>query len=89
MKDEQQVVEGKRFTLRQQTFFRSEDAKKARTELKRMVLDPGYNTDLGFSTIYKDSGSFVDKHMIYLSEHLNISVEQYLSNLRLKTKIRS
>lgn len=75
--------------MRQQDFFQSDEARKAAIQLRLMVNDPAYNTRQTFSALTGGSTSFVDKHMWYLSEHLNINVQHYLSNLRLKTKIRS
>lgn len=73
-------------------FFSSEEGVTARNMLKEMVLDDAFNTKSSFSvdtSNYPDNLiPFVDKHMRYLRDHPNTNPQQYLSNLRLMTKIR-
>lgn len=78
----------KALTLQQQAFMKSEAGTEARSQLLRMVEDPAYNTQETYSSGPELSTSFVDKHMLYLSERPKLSVQHYLSNLRLKTKLR-
>ena len=57
-----------------------------------MVADEKYNTDSTYSSdtiTYSDHLiPFVDKHMQYLIMHPSVDAEQYLSNLRLMTRVR-
>jgi hypothetical protein len=79
----------KSLTLHQQAFMKSEAGVDAKEQLQLMVNNPLYNTRETYSSGPELSTSFVDKHMLYLSEHPKLSVQHYLSNLRLKTKLRS
>lgn len=67
-------------------FLASQEADAIRKELSRMMKDPSYNTPSTYSAAAKGDILFVDKHMNYLSLHLGINHEQYMSNLKLKTK---
>jgi hypothetical protein len=78
-----------RRTLKQQEFLKSEAASMARVELKLMVGDPKYNTRNSFSAKSPDEVPFVEKHIQYLCDHPNLNPRHYLSNLKLKTKLRS
>jgi hypothetical protein len=86
--DELEKQNGKRLTLRQKAFLESEDAATVKMQLKLMVSDPVYNTRASYHSSILAGTSFVDKHMLYLSLHPAISIQHYLSNLRLKSKIR-
>lgn len=66
-------------TMRQQQFMDSTEAAQARSRLERMVADPAFNTE---------AITFVAKHMQYMCEHPKTSIDHYLSNLRLKTRVR-
>ena len=79
---------GKRLTLQQQAFMKTEEGRRVRTQLKVLASDPAYNTLGTYAAGDAPDTSFVDKHMLYLSEHPKLSTQHYLSNLRLKTKIR-
>lgn len=76
-----------RHTLKQQEFLKSDAASLARIELKLMVGNPKYNTIDSFSAKSAEDVPFVDKHMQYLCEHLNVNPRHYLSNLKLKTRL--
>lgn len=77
-------------TQKAQEFLKSEAGKAAYAELLRMIQDDSYNTTSSFSPSAKDGNlSFIDKHMNYLCSHLDVNASQYLSNLRLITKVRS
>lgn len=60
--------------------------------LRAMEADDNYNTE----TSYSSNGdlnpgnriSFVDKHIKYLNDHRNVDPYQYLSNLRIMTRVR-
>ena len=79
---------GKRLTLQQQSFFKSDAALNARSELTLMMGDVRYNTRATYRSGNEAGLSFVDQHLLYLSLHPNVSTQHYLSNLRLKSKIR-
>lgn len=76
-------------TQRALQFLESDNGKTAYIELLRMVDDAEYNTTSTFSP-RAENGTllFVDKHMNYLCAHLDVNANQYLSNLRLISKIR-
>jgi hypothetical protein len=76
-------------SLSAQRFLESPEAIRVRTSLEALANDPNYNTKSMYSPAAGGQVPFVDKHMDYLSQHLSVNVEQYLSNLRLMTKIRS
>jgi hypothetical protein len=41
-----------------------------------------------YTVLEGNSISFIDKHMTYMSDNLQLKPKDYLSNLRLKTKVR-
>lgn len=73
-------------------FFDTEAGERAKDMLIVMVNDTAYNTASTYSAnldTYPDNRiPFVDKHMSYLKAHPAIQPEQYISNLRLMTRIR-
>ncbi|MEO6513914.1 MAG: hypothetical protein ABIR37_04490 [Candidatus Saccharimonadales bacterium] len=69
-------------------FLASEDAVTAREQLESMLKDPKYHTASFYTPTLDENMSFVDKHLMYLSEHPKLNFVEYLSNLRLKTKFR-
>ena len=71
-----------------QQFLKSEEADSLRKELQDMVKDPGYNTYVRYSLITSDGSQFVNKHMAYMASHLQMNHRQYVSNIRLMTKLR-
>lgn len=70
-----------------QKFLDSELADTIRAELQRMVDDPQFNTENSYSPSSVERLEFIDKHMGYLSRHLSLNPNHYLSNLRLMTRI--
>jgi hypothetical protein len=78
----------KRMTLRQQDFLDSAAGMAAKSDLKVMAESPDYNTQSQFSSRMVDGMPFVDRHMQYLCDHPNLNPQQYISNLRLMTKIK-
>ncbi len=74
-------------------FPESEEGIKTKQQLVMMVTDGTYATVSSYNSnaqLYPDNDiSFVDKHMRYLSEHQNVNPQQYLSNLRLMTRVRT
>lgn len=73
-------------------FYNSDEGVRAATELHTMVSDSVYMTTPTYSansTLYPDNSvTFVEKHMKFLSEHQDVNISQYMSNLRLMTRIR-
>jgi hypothetical protein len=61
--------------------------------LQALVDDSAYNTEPSYiasTEIYSDHMiPFVEKHMAYLMSHPKVNPEQYISNLRMMTKIRT
>lgn len=70
-----------------QRFLDSDEAVTLREELLKMVDDPCFNTNSTYTTDSSDRLLFVDKHMNYMSKYSNINPRQYLSNLKMKTRI--
>ena len=76
-------------TQRAQVFLTSDAGQAIYDELVSMVEDANYNTTATFSPSAENGNLlFVDKHMNYLCAHLDVNANQYLSNLRLITKVR-
>ncbi len=73
-------------------FVNSEIGIDARQKLMALMRDELHNTPSTYSSnteVYPDSLiPFVDKHMEYLRVHPNIDPQQYISNLRLMSKIK-
>jgi hypothetical protein len=69
-------------------FLASEEAVTIKQQLRLMVDDPRYNTQSFYTSMQDEDISFVEKHIAYLSEHPKIKTSEYLSNLRLRTKLR-
>lgn len=73
-------------------FITSEEGAAARDRLRAMSKDPIYQTGASYSAnaqLHPDHLiTFVDKHMAYLCAHPALDVEQYLSNLRLVTRLK-
>ena len=73
-------------------FYESAEADVIKQTLVLMQTDAHYNTDSSYSANtdkYPDHiRSFVEKHMEYLHTHPSVDPNQYLSNLRLITKVR-
>ena len=85
---EQKGIINYRITNKQKEFLDSDIAAQARKELKRMSNDPLYNTRSRFTPMQNQALSFVDRHMKYLSEHPKLNPNQYLTNLRLMTRLK-
>lgn len=80
-------------TASQRKFLDSQEGQLLRQALSNMEKDAAYNTTSSYiSNGVKYPGnniSFVDKHMLYLVEHPKMDPRQYLSNLKLMTRIKS
>lgn len=70
----------------------SEEGQKIRIELAEIEANPKYRTGTSYSANSEDYPDhvmpFVEKHMLYLSKHHELNPQHYLSNLRLKIRIR-
>jgi len=77
---------------RRVNFLESEEGLEVACSLRRMMTDEAYNTTSTYSpnsVLYPDHlVSFVDKHLSYLIAHPAITSQEYLSNLRLMTRLR-
>lgn len=71
-----------------QQFLASDESVTVREMLEAMVADPAYNTQATYSPWQEDEVSFFDKHFTYLCMHPNVKPREYISNLRLMTKIK-
>jgi len=70
-------------------FLASDELVAIRETLLEIAADPHYNTESVYTTAEQpESSVFVEKHVAYMSNNLNITPDQYLSNLRLRTRIR-
>lgn len=74
-------------------FYTSEAGLEARDLLIKMAADNGFNTQAIYSANSEQYPNnlipFVDKHMAYLNVHPDIEPRDYISNLRLMTRMRS
>ena len=76
-------------TQRAKDFLTSAEGIAAHADLVAMEKDKGYKTVATYSPASENGHlSFIDKHMNYLSSHASVNAAQYVSNLRLITKIR-
>lgn len=76
-------------SLSAQRFLDSPEAEGIRETLEEMMKSPEFNTKSMYSPAAGGDVLFVDKHMEYLSQHSAVNVAQYISNLRLMTRVRS
>ena len=70
-----------------------EEVERVENELRKMLEDDNFNTLSSYiasTEVYSDHKiPFVQKHMAYLRSHPKVNPDQYLSNLRMMTKIRA
>lgn len=71
----------------EQEFLNSELAVEIKKELELMESDAYYATNGSYAPALGGDISFTDKHFAYLSLNQNVKPNEYLSNLRLKTRI--
>ena len=73
-------------------FFATQAGDEFKETLALIAADSGYNTKSSYtsdSSVYPDNLiPFVDKHVKYMQAHPSTNPEQYLSNLRLITRVR-
>lgn len=70
-----------------QAFLKSDKGIELRKLLLAMTVDPVYNTRLQGLIDYPDEERFIEKHMNYMGNYPRMDHYQYVSNLKLKTKI--
>lgn len=75
-------------TVAIQKYLDSEAAQSVYKELKAMEESPNYKTVDSYSPSSDIPLTFVEKHMRYLSLHQKLNHQQYISNLKLMTKIK-
>lgn len=79
-------------TKKRVDFYNSEEGVEIKLALQAMLSDTNYSTEATYSAnteLHEDNLiSFVEKHMTYLDQHPAIDARNYLSNLRLMTRIR-
>lgn len=69
-------------------FLASEAAVEIREQLTQMEKDPTYFTEVSYSPAHESGISFSEKHIDYISTHPNLRPSDYMSNLRLRTRLR-
>lgn len=73
--------------LSRQQFLKSEKAAVLRAELEDMEKSPNYNTYVRYTLAAIEGSQFVYKHMTCMANHLQMDHKQYVSNIKLMTKI--
>lgn len=72
--------------------YNSEVGTEVRNSLISLENDPKYITEVSYTSnaeMYPDGVMpFVERHLLYLHQHPAVNPAYYLSNLRLKLKIR-
>ena len=77
-------------TQKAKDFLNSLEGAEAYANLVKMENDAGYKTISSYSPASEDGVlTFIDKHMNYLCSHTGVNATQYVSNLKLITKIRT
>jgi hypothetical protein len=71
-------------------FLASDEALWAREQLQLLVDNTQYNTPEKASYAHPETQplSFVEWNLMYLTEHPQIRVSDYISNVRLRTRLR-
>jgi hypothetical protein len=71
-------------------FWASDEAAWAKEQLEILVEDDSYNTPVksSYGTPEVEPLSFVDWNLNYLCEHPQIRASDYISNVRLRTRLR-
>lgn len=72
-------------------FYQTKEGRDFVGKLRSMQDDSKFNTESSYTANTTDhpsnQKSFVDKHKQYIVEHPRVDLEQYLANLRLKTRL--
>jgi len=70
-----------------------QEEQEVRDAFQQMAQDDSFNTQPGYTAdiaTYPDGLiPFVDKHMLYLDANPKLDARMYLTNVRLKTRVRS
>lgn len=73
-------------------FFETAEGIAFTEKLKHMAQDPAFHTPATYSSnsdLHPDNTvSFVEKHSNYIQKHPKVDPQQYLSNLRVMTRVR-
>lgn len=72
-------------------FYTSDEGNDTKKLLESMIESNEYNTDPTYTVNvqYPDHYlPFIDKHMSFLANHPNVEIRDYLSSLRLMSRIR-
>lgn len=79
----------KSINLRTKQFSETVGGSYLHEELLKMAKSKHYNTRSMYTTLDTDNNqqTFVEKHMKYASQFPNLNYAQYVSNLKLMTKI--
>ncbi len=73
--------------VRVKAFLETEQGALVYEELLKMAESKNYHTVSGYSVSDPDGVSFVDKQMKYMSQYPTMNHLQYVSNLKMKTKL--
>jgi len=72
-----------------QQFITSSLAATIKDELEDMEQDAAYYTQTSYSAMQECDVTFTEKHYTYMSTHPSVKPNEYMSNLRLMTKVRT
>ena len=72
---------------RMKTFSASDAGQLVREELVAMTKSSSYNTATSYSSTDPSGLTFVDKQMKYMSQYPTMNYHQYVSNLKMKTRV--
>lgn len=72
---------------RYKAFSESPEGKLIREMLIKMVNSGSYNTVSSYSTRNPDGVTFIEKQMRYMCQYPTMNRMQYISNLKMKTKM--
>lgn len=79
-------------TKKKEDFLTSDEGLSCRTILENMVADNAFHTAPSFTVdignFPDNQMSFVTTHMTYLAKHSEVNPRHYISNLRLRSRIR-
>lgn len=75
--------------IRTERFMKTERGIALHATLTSMARSKHYKTETSYSPGYKNGQSFVMKQMAYMSQYPDLNYNQYVSNLKLKTRIKT
>lgn len=76
-----------RSTAQKKLFFESPEGRALRQELTEIFNDPAHNTKSTYTAASLDRLSFIDKHMNYMGNFPDMNHRQYVSNIKLMTRM--